>query len=197
MACKHVIERDVGGDFVECGVWRGGNALLAAKIFRLYGVNKRVWLFDTFMGMTEPSDVDTRTHDGFAAKVKFAETQRDTHNEWCFCSIDDVKQSFQEAGVLDENIVFVQGDVNETLDDQKNLPKEISVLRLDTDWYDSTKKELEVLYPMVSLGGVLILDDYGHWSGSRIAADEYFSNMKNRPFLQYTDAGGRAGVKFE
>jgi hypothetical protein len=86
----------------------------------------------------------------------------------------------------------VQGDVRQTLD--VNIPEKISVLCLDTDWYESTKKELCVLYPKLSHQGVLIIDDYGSWSGSKKATDEYFETIQ-RPFLQYTDWTGRMGVK--
>jgi O-methyltransferase len=96
---------------------------------------------------------------------------------------------------LDDKIIFIQGDVAVTLEVPNNLPEGIAVLRLDTDWYESTKKELEILYPRLSVGGVLLVDDYGHWVGAREAVDEYFKRHNNRPFLVYNDNTGRAGVK--
>jgi O-methyltransferase len=197
MACKHVIERGIEGDFVECGVWRGGNAFIAASIFKLYGESRRVYLFDTFGGMTAPTEKDKRVVDDTSAMDVFRQNQKDTHNEWCYASIEDVRNNFSKAGLLRENVVFVEGDVVKTLDDDANLPSQISVLRLDTDWYESTLKELEVLYPRLGLGGVLIVDDYGHWAGAKQATDEYFTKHQNRPFLQYTDYSGRVAVKFE
>lgn len=77
-----------------------------------------------------------------------------------------------------ENINFIIGPVEKSLLLEKNLPKKISVLRLDTDWYASTKIELEILYQRLVQGGVLIIDDYGHWQGCRKAVDEYFFNKK-------------------
>jgi O-methyltransferase len=196
MACKHAIKEGIPGDFVECGVWRGGNALTAAAIFRLYGVKKKVYLFDTFGGMTAPTDNDIEASSGKHAQNYFDKNQKQTHNEWCYASLEDVKENFREYDLLDENVIFVKGDVTLTLDDDKSLPKEICALRLDTDWYESTKKELEVLYPRLSIGGALMIDDYGHWAGAKKAVDEYFEEKKNRPLLQYSDYTGRMGVKF-
>jgi hypothetical protein len=189
MACKHALLLD--GDFVECGVWRGGNALAAKMVFEHYGSDKRVWLFDTFGGMTEPSDMD-RTANGEPAIDKFLASQRIDRNEWCYASLEDVAANFREAGVDLAGVRFVEGDVLETL--KLDLPERISVLRLDTDWYESTKAELEALYPNLIVGGVLLIDDYGHWDGARRAVEEYFAKVA-RPLLHYTDETGRSGVK--
>jgi O-methyltransferase len=194
LACKHVLEHRVVGDFVECGVWRGGNALLAAGIFKLYGAARKVYLFDTFAGMTPPDHVDTVATTGESARAAHSSNQKDTHNEWCYASLEDVKATFRQADLLNSNVVFVKGDVLQTLSITEKLPTAICVLRLDTDWYESTKIELETLYPRLSIGGVILIDDYGYWAGARKATDEYFA-LGNRPFLQYTDEGGRAGVK--
>ncbi len=194
LACKHVVEQDVAGDFVECGVFRGGNAILAKFIFNAYGVDRKVWLFDTFRGMTEPLAIDIGTSSGEDALEQYRKMDRGDHNDWVYCPLEQVKANFAEAGLLDDRVVFVQGDVLETLNSQP-LPAAISVLRLDTDWYESTKKELEVLYPRVSSGGVLLIDDYGHFQGAQKATDEYFSSGVQRPLLNYTDYTGRVGVK--
>lgn len=195
MACKYSIDQNIEGDFVECGVWRGGNALIAAALFRLYGVNKKVYCFDTFGGMTPPTEKDRHASNNKSALEDFLKNQTDTHNEWCYASLEDVKNNFKQFGLLNENVVFVKGDVCKTLDIEENIPKTISVLRLDTDWYESTKKELEVLYPRISIGGPLLIDDYGHWAGSKEATDEYFKKYNNRPFFQYTDYTGRVAIK--
>jgi len=197
MACRYVIERSVPGDFVECGVWRGGNAILAAALFKTYKVDKKVYLFDTFQGMTEPTDFDRYAATDKPAAGVFKQAQRETHNEMCYASYEDVESNFRSAGLLDGNIVFVKGDVLETLRDPANLPVNVSLLRLDTDWYESTKAELEVLYPRLSRGGVLIVDDYGYWTGAKKATDEYFSETATRPFLQYVDFTARMAVKLE
>jgi O-methyltransferase len=195
MACKHVMDCDIPGDFVECGVMRGGQAIIAAAMFNLHSSTRKVYLFDTFAGMTAPTEKDKDAATNTLAKSTFNELQRDSHNDWCYASLDDVKANFRKAGLLDEKIIFIQGDVAVTLEVPNNLPERIAVLRLDTDWYESTKKELEILYPRLAVGGVLLVDDYGHWAGAREAVDEYFKGYNNRPFLVYNDNTGRAGVK--
>lgn len=192
MACKHVCQAGVEGDFVECGVWRGGNSLLAADVFRRAQQARQTWLFDTFTGMTEPTDADVK-YNGQGAMETFLNKQRTDRNDWCFASIEDVQDTFRRRE-LSGHARFVKGDVQQTLLDPKSLPDQISVLRLDTDWYESTRAELEVLYPRLSVGGVLIVDDYGYWQGAKKAVDEYFQAVP-RPFLQYTDQTGRVGVK--
>jgi len=197
LACRHVSEHAVPGDFVECGVWRGGNAILAAMLFKEYGVEKRVYLFDTFEGMTEPTEADVAAASNKPAIEIFRELQRETHNDMCYASFDDVQSNFRDSGLLTDAVRFIQGDVLQTLRDEANLPHHIALLRLDTDWYESTRLELDVLYPRLSRGGILIIDDYGYWTGARKAADEYFSTVAARPFLQYVDFTGRMAVKLD
>lgn len=194
-ACRYVAQGDIAGDFVECGVWRGGNAILAAAMFKAYGVRKRIYLFDTFGGMTAPTDEDRNAATGERAQSEYDAGVRETHNEMCYASLADVRENFEQAGLLSDDVVFVEGDVIETLARADLLPSCIAILRLDTDWYASTKAELEALYPRVSDGGVLIVDDYGYWTGARKATDEYFAALGKRPFLQYVDFTARAGVK--
>jgi O-methyltransferase len=193
MACKYVVERQIEGDFVECGVWRGGNSIIAASVFSAAKIAKAVWLFDTFAGMTAPTDADVNFR-GEAATLKFKASARAGYNDWCYSPIEEVSGYFDKAGLLSDSVRFIKGDVARTLADLSSLPEKISVLRLDTDWYESTRAELEVLYPRLSRGGVLIIDDYGHWGGARKAVDEYFATH-SRPFFQYIDHTGRLAVK--
>lgn len=196
-ACKHAVEAGVEGDFVECGVWRGGNALAAKLTFENYGSDKKVWMFDTFTGMTAPTEADTSIYVEKSALDRFQDAQKTTHTDWCFASLDDVRVNFEKAGADLTGVRFIAGDVIETLCDQANLPARISVLRLDTDWYESTKAELEVLYPRLSFGGSLLIDDFGHWDGARRAVEEYLEMLppRSRPLLHFTDYSGRMGVK--
>jgi O-methyltransferase len=193
MACRYVAERKIAGDFVECGVWRGGNSILAADVFRSLACGRSVWLFDTFAGMSEPTAADVNFR-GEPADVKFRLSRRAEHNDWCYSPVEEVKANFANVGLLTEQVRFIKGDVAQTLSGAGELPETIAVLRLDTDWYESTKMELEALYPRLTPGGVLILDDYGHWGGARKAVDEYFA-ARERPFLQYIDETARIGVK--
>lgn len=196
-SARHAVEADIEGDFVECGVWRGGNSLAAKLVFEELGSAKHVYLFDTFAGMTPPTASDIEAGTAEHAKHFFEASQREDYNEWCFASLEDVQRNFTESKVNCDEVHFVKGDVLETLSDGANLPAKISVLRLDTDWYESTRKEMEVLYPRLSESGTLIVDDYGHWEGARKAIDEYFSNPAHgpRPLLAYTDHTGRLGTK--
>ena len=196
LACKHVVTLKIPGAFVECGVWRGGHALLAQGLFTEAAQSRQVFLFDTFGGMTVPTDVDV-SFSGQAAKQTFLDKLRGDHNEWCFASLQEVTNNFERAGLLNENVRMVKGDVALTLANPDALPDSISILRLDTDWYESTKIELEMLYPRLVPGGVLIIDDYGHWGGCRKAVDEYFSASRARPLLNCIDYTARVGIKPE
>jgi O-methyltransferase len=194
-AAKYVAENKIQGDFVECGVWRGGNSIIAAEIFKRYSLNTRVFLFDTFKGMTEPSQDDRNIQDNQPALKEFISHQEETHNSWCFAPLEEVRNNFRKRNLLDESVIFVEGPVEETLLQGGVRPSSISFLRLDTDWYESTKIELEVLYPLVTNGGVLVIDDYGYWTGSKKATDEYFSNEIMRPLFHPIDESRRIGIK--
>ena len=194
-ACKYVVENNIPGDFVECGVWRGGHGIIAKKIFEHMGSDKRVILFDTFAGMTEPSEFDISPVSKQNAKNEYLANQRATHNEWCYASVSDVRKNFENAKVDISGVHFVVGDVCKTLDIDGNIPSLISVLRLDTDWYDSTRKELQTLYPVISDRGVLIVDDYGDWEGARRAVEEFFETTVYKPLFNATDYTGRLALK--
>lgn len=162
----------VPGDFVECGVWKGGHCMLAALKMLEAGDFRDVWLFDTFEGMSKPTDHDYR---GKGSAMRDWEARRHpvSGSQWCRAELADVRSAMQSTGYPMDQVRFVKGMVEDTLRSGE-VPERIAVLRLDTDWYESTKVELEVLYPRLSSGGVMILDDYGYWRGCRKAADEYF-----------------------
>jgi len=177
-AILNVKEKGLEGDFVECGVWKGGNILLYKYINDFYDLNKNIFAYDTFEGMTKPEDIDMDFYGTSAKKYLMASRKSQIlDNIHCFATIDRVKKNILEYANL-ENINFIVGPVEKTLLIKKNLPKKISVLRLDTDWYSSTKIELEILYPKLVDGGVLIIDDYGSWQGCKKATDEYFFGKK-------------------
>ena len=154
-------------------------------------------MFDTFEGMTAPTNVDVEAINQIPAESKFLESQKETHNEWCYASIEDVRQNCLDSGLEMNSFKLIKGDVCETLKVSENIPTHISVLRLDTDWYESTKAELEILYPKLSNKGVLIIDDYGHWEGARKAVDEYFLSQKYKPLFNVIDRTGRSAIKVE
>ena len=192
-ATRYVIANDIPGDFVECGVFRGGSAMLMACALRNLGVSDRtIWLYDTFEGMSEPTDHDV-TIEGFAARDRWRRLQCDDHNEWVYAPLDEVRHNLARTGYPSERLRFVQGKVEDTV--PAETPTGVALLRLDTDWYESTYHELVHLYPRLTPGGVLILDDYGHWQGARDATDQYFAEAGTRPLLTRVDYSGRMAVK--
>lgn len=193
-AIEYLEVNNIQGDIVECGVWRGGSIMLTSyALKRLKNTKRNMYLFDTFAGMTEPSDADKTVYDNASARDIWNKQVLPKGNEWCYASIDDVKSNVYSTGYPKERFIFVKGDVVNTL--KKTVPNHIALLRLDTDWYKSTKRELEVLFPRLVHGGVIIIDDYGHWKGAREAVDEYFSTTKYKVLLNRIDYSGRIGVK--
>lgn len=197
LATKYVVSSGIEGAFVECGVWRGGNSILASCIFRkLNALDRGIFLFDTFSGMTDPTEADYQLQSGRTAASLFKGVFGRREEPISFADLPEVMKNFDEFGFAPgKEIRFVKGDILSTLKDSACIPEKISVLRLDTDWYESTKLELEVLYPRLSQGGVLIIDDYGDWAGAKKAVDEYFMRSGQRIFLQPIDYTGRIGVK--
>jgi O-methyltransferase len=192
-AVRYVIHRDIPGDLIECGVWRGGSAMLIALTLLDLGIEDRtVHLFDTFEGMAPPGERDIRASDGVSAAA--IRQQREAQGaRWCEASIDEVRANMRTTGYPEEHIRLVQGRVENSL--PAEAPQRLSLLRLDTDWYESTLHELVHLYPRLSAGGVLIIDDYGHWQGAREATDEYFSRCAAPVLLSRIDTTGRMAIK--
>jgi len=194
LAVRHVVEHNIEGDIVECGVWRGGTSMLGA--LTLLGLNdssRRLWLYDTFAGMTEPTADDVSPWDGANATRLWKKNQTQDVNKWCYAPIEEVQENLASIGFPKERINFVKGDVIETL--KTSVPDKIAVLRLDTDWYESTRAELEVLFPRLVTGGVILIDDYGAWKGCKKAVDEYMSAHKIPLMLHRTDYTGRSAIK--
>jgi hypothetical protein len=186
---RHIIEREVPGDVVECGVFAGGSVMLAALTLQRSGDGiRRLWLYDTFTGMSEPT-----AHDGAEARSEWEHNRRGEVNLWCYASRADVEENLARTGFPADRAVFVPGKVEETI--PASAPERIALLRLDTDWYESTYHELVHLYPRLEAGGVLIVDDYGHWVGARAAVDRYFGECGQRPLLSRVDYTARIGVK--
>tara|TARA_Y100000996_G_scaffold307319_1_gene244092 strand:- start:366 stop:1145 length:780 start_codon:yes stop_codon:yes gene_type:complete len=178
---KYIKNRKIEGDFVECGVWKGGNLIIFNNLNNKYELKKKIYGYDTFTGMSEPTIYDDNFLNVNAKKEWERNKQENDINLSfnCYSSINEVKNNIKDSSSKNSlaNINFIQGKVEDTLLIKENLPDKISILRLDTDWYESTKIELEILYPKLSNGGVLIIDDYGQWKGSRKAVDEYFQNQ--------------------
>ncbi len=175
-ALQHVHDRGVAGDFVECGVWRGGNTILAGLMRKRLGRDFAIHAFDTFAGMTAPTEFDAKSDKDLDVQAKFDSLEKGEYNDWCYASIEDVRNNFRTV-VGNDDLKTIKGPVQETLTVEANLPEKIAVLRLDTDFYDSTKIELEVLWSRLAIGGVMMIDDYGVWAGARKAVDEFFEGQ--------------------
>ena len=194
-AVRYVIDEDLPGDFVECGVWRGGSIMaMAGELSRLGVTDRQIWLYDTFAGMTQPSEWDVEAASGVtAARMLQSTPVSDGNNVWCVAGRADVEANLKTTGYPFNNFIFVEGDVTQTL--VGKIPENVSLLRLDTDWFESTRMCLEFLYPRLVIGGVCILDDYGHWQGARKAVDEYFAELGHRPYMHSIDFSGRVFIK--
>ena len=191
-AVEHIVRRGIAGDIVECGVWRGGSMMAVALALIARGDTSRdLYLYDTFEGMSEPTAAD-QSHGGEAASAQLARTARGA-GVWCAAGLDDVQANLGSTGYPRERLHFVQGKVEDTI--PQTLPGRIALLRLDTDWYESTRHELRHLYPRLQSQGLLIIDDYGHWQGARQAVDEYFATSALPPFLHRVDYTARLVVK--
>lgn len=193
-AVRHVCAAAIPGDIVECGVWRGGSMMAAARTLLECGDGSRhLYLFDTFEGMSAPDARDVGIDGQPAAQLLAAQDRSDPQSAWCYATLDDVRSALSSIPYEAGRVHFVKGKVEDTL--PAGAPERIAILRLDTDWYESTRHELEHLYPRLSPGGVLIIDDYGHWAGCRQAVDEYFAARGLHVLLNRVDYTGRIAVK--
>ena len=186
---EYIRANNIQGDFVECGVWKGGNILGIMEYLAFHKMtDRKVFLYDTFEGMTPPEDIDKDLNGRKAESI--------LEDVMCISPIDEVRETILRSSFPMANVTFVVGDVCKTLDSANHLHKNnLALLRLDTDWYASTKKEMEVLYPKLNFGGVLIVDDYGHWKGSKTAVDEYFEGQGISPQIEQIDYTGIKIIK--
>jgi O-methyltransferase len=193
---RYCVRRDVRGAFAECGVWRGGSVLAMILTLQDLGISDRdIHLFDTFEGMTAPTDADTSPMHPPALETWNA-TEGRPYQELFDPAIfneESVREIVSSTGYPAERIHFARGPVEQTLPDR--APGKLALLRLDTDWYESTRHELIHLYPLLETGGVLIIDDYGHWEGARRAVDDYFAESAPPLLLNRIDYTGRIAVK--
>ena len=193
-AIRYVHAAGIAGDYVEAGVWRGGSSMMAALTLLAVGDDtRRMWLYDTFEGMTDPTERDVDIA-GLQVESVWQEIKQERDNEiMCWADLRDVRANMARTGYPADRLEYVQGKVEETIPDR--VPERIALLRLDTDWYESTRHEMEHLYPRLAPGGVLILDDYGHWAGAREAVDEYLAENGVALLLNRLDYSGRLAIK--
>lgn len=198
-AVRYCERRKVPGAFVECGVWRGGSVLAMILTLQALRAEPRdIYLYDTFEGMTAPTAEDVSEVDPPALQT-WQEAEREGHTAWEELFAPEltgepaVRRLLAGTGYPEARLQFIRGPVEQTL--PRSAPEEIALLRLDTDWYESTRHELIHLFPRLRSGGVLIIDDYGHWQGARRAVDEYFSSEHPPLLLSRIDYTGRLAVK--
>ncbi len=188
-AVQYTVKNNIPGDFVECGVWRGGSSMMILKTLLSLGVrDRKLYMYDTYEGMSMPTALD-----GFEANDTWKKSKvSDETNSWCLSKIDEVKANISSTGYPVDNVTFVKGKVEDTI--PGTIPTQIALLRLDTDWYESTHHELIHMFPLLQKNGVMIIDDYGHWEGAKRAVDEYFAGNKAL-LLQRIDYTGRMMIK--
>ena len=196
---KYIVENKIPGDIVECGVWKGGMMqLIAYTLLELGDTSRKLYLYDTFEGMSEPSELDVDWDGNSPYEQWLALKPSDGESKFSKFGygggVDDVKRIMEETRYPEANIRYVKGMVEETI--PSVCPDEISYLRLDTDFYSSTKHELEFLYPVLVTGGVLVIDDYGYFQGARKATDDYINEHNLRILLSRVSfLGVREGIK--
>jgi O-methyltransferase len=194
-AIKYVEVNQIEGDVVECGVWKGGNSMVMALTLQQCNSDHRhIYMYDTYEGMVEPGDKDI-DFKGRHSRNQWKKNQSSEVNTWCYSPIEDVEHNMGSTGYPMDKVHFVKGKVQDTIPGE--IPDKIAVLRLDTDWFDSTKHELVHLFPRLSKNGVLLIDDYGHWKGQKEAVDEFFAGQKFKPLLSRTDYSGRLMIKID
>jgi hypothetical protein len=192
---EEVFENKIDGDIVECGTWRGGLAcLIVQHIIKNIKADKKVYIYDTFEGMPEPEPEDVGVQGEKAIDTFNRWKRKDgTSSKWCSSGIEFVESNLNR---ITENYKIytnlIKGKVEDTLLIKENLPKKICLMRLDTDWYRSTKIELETFYPMLSTGGIVIIDDYNHWLGQQKAVNEFLDGLEWESFE--TVIGANAGL---
>ena len=179
-AVTDVIARQVQGDVVECGTARGGSAALMALALQRAGAARTLWAFDTFAGIPPATEADP----DFAIARLYTGDFRAEQAE--------VEALLGRLGVR-ERTRLVKGLFQDTV--PVAPVGAIAVLHLDGDWYESVKVCLDHLYDRVSPGGVIQIDDYGHWEGARKAVDEFLARRGVRPRLRWIDYTGRQWIK--
>ena len=176
---RRAIELGTPGDFIETGVWRGGCCILMRGVLAAYGIHDRkVYVADSFAGLPPPKP-ELFPRDADDVHYTIAELA---------VSLDQVKANFDRYGLLDENVVFVKGYFSDTLPSLD--VGTFALIRLDGDMYKSTYVALDALYPRLSVGGFVIIDDYGALASCRQAVIDYRTRMSIEDPIQPVDWTG-------
>jgi hypothetical protein len=183
-AVNYILQNNIEGCIIECGVDSGHFEHIWINELMKNNAVRDIYLFDTFGGLVEPTEYDYTCKDAKIYQMNKDEVYNTWKNQiinekvngWCYTPLDTVKTRLNSTGYPQNNLHYVVGDVMETLKDKTTIPEKIAILRLDTDWYESSKYELEQMYDNVVTGGIIIFDDYYHWDGQRRATDDFFKS---------------------
>jgi hypothetical protein len=195
LGIPHIVYGLTRLNIIECGVYKGGQIMAMILTLLTYDIkNREIYLYDTFEGVPMPEPWEKAVKHGGSAVKRYKKFEReDGSSGWCRSELDEVKNNVLSLQYPEKRIHFIKGLVEDTL--PKSNHKSVALLRLDTDLYSSTKTELEILYPKVPSNGVVIIDDYGHWSGSKKAVDEYINKNNLNVKLKVDDGTGRTIIK--
>jgi O-methyltransferase len=192
-AVRYVVRSEIPGAILECGVWRGGSMMAAALTLASLGRDDReLYLFDLFEKMPPPGERDFDAKGQPASLLFEGPVDANSIPELANLPMEEVRRVVESTGYPAARIHFVKGLVEDTVPD--HAPDQIAILRLDTDWYESTAHEMKHLFPRIADGGVLIVDDYGIFRGARDAVDEYLAEHDIRLLLGRVDHAARMAV---
>jgi O-methyltransferase len=189
-ALRYLLENGIEGDLVECGIYKADIEFTWIDVLQQSGQAREIYLYDTFTGLTPPTDFDfelsghNQQLSTSQGTLEFWHLQQ-AYGGWCAYSLENVKSRLESTGYPVEKLHYVVGDVKETL--QHTVPEKIALLRLDTDFYDSSLAEISALYDKVVPGGIIILDDYLFWNGQKKAIDEFFESRGLTPEIKLFD----------
>jgi O-methyltransferase len=193
-AIEYAVKKNIPGDIVECGAWKGGSMMLAALALKKFGdTSRHIYLYDTFKGLPAPTDKDINMKDGKPVMDFWRKNQKGDINLWCYATKDECEENMRATGYPESKVHVIEGMVQDTL--LMNSPKQIALLRLDLDFYEATKYVLPNLFPRLAIHGVLLSDNYGNLKGERDAIDEYFKKTGTIILLDRMDGCGRIGLK--
>jgi O-methyltransferase len=184
-AINYILKNNIEGVIIECGVYTGDFEEIWIRELMKNNVVRDIYLYDTFGGLVEPSENDYTCKDARIYSMNKDEVYNTWKNQiinekinnWCYSPLENVQNRLNATGYSQNNLHYIVGNVMETLKDKTKIPEKIAILRLDTDWYESSKYELEQMYDNVVKGGVIIFDDYYHWEGQRKATDDFFKTL--------------------
>jgi O-methyltransferase len=162
---NYVNSQNIEGDFVECGVYKGGSAAILSKHL---SKTRKLWLYDSFEGMPETTEKDGKSAQDFVGD--------------CVGSVEEVREVMQLVSTSKEQYILKKGWFSETFCEE--LPKQIAILHCDADWYDSVTLVLETFYKLIPDGGCVILDDFGYWEGCREAFYDFCFKHNEKPLLE-------------